>query len=164
MDDGLHAELDRIFAARDRAHMAPTIAALSEIHAQHPDDARVLYEFGGAYDTAGEEARAAELYRRALDAGLGGDLRRRCLLQYGSTLRNLDRFDESMAVFALARSEFPDAVSLAAFEAITLHAAGRVHAALGSLLEIIADHVEAAELERYKAALRGNAAYLRGLD
>lgn len=164
MDESVHAELDAIFAARDRDDMAPTIAAVAAIHHEHPDDPRVLYELAGAYDTAGEEATAVGLYQRALDAGLSGDIRRRCLLQFGSTLRNLDRFEESIALFAHARSEFPDAVSLIAFEAITLHAAGRVHAALGTLLELVADHLDAPELERYKPALRGNAAYLRDLD
>lgn len=164
MDESVHAELDAIFAARDRNNMAPTIAAVTAIAAAHPDDPRVLYELAGAYDTAGDEATAAGLYQRALDAGLDGDIRRRCLLQFGSTLRNLDRFEESIALFAQARSEFPHAVSLAAFEAITLHAAGHVHAALGSLLDLVADHVDSPELERYKPALRGNAAYLRDLD
>ncbi len=164
MDERVHAELDAIFAARDRDDMAPTIAAVAAIHTEHPDDPRVLYELAGAYDTAGEEVTAVGLYQRALDAGLSGDIRRRCLLQFGSTLRNLDRFDESIAVFAQARSEFPDAVSLVAFEAITLHAAGHVHAALGTLLDLVADHIDTPELERYKPALRGNAAYLRELD
>jgi tetratricopeptide (TPR) repeat protein len=164
VNERLHAELDRIFAVRDRDNMAPTIAALKDIYEQHPEDPRVLYEFGGAYDTAGEETTAAGLYQRALDAGLDGDIRRRCLLQYGSTLRNLDRFEESIALFALAREEFPGAVSLAAFEAITLHAAGHVRAAFGSLLELIADRIDAPELERYKPALRGNAAYLRSVE
>ncbi|WP_298254220.1 tetratricopeptide repeat protein [uncultured Arthrobacter sp.] len=50
--------------------MAPTISALLEILQQHPEDPRVLYEVGGAYDTAGEEATAADLYERAMAAGL----------------------------------------------------------------------------------------------
>lgn len=164
MSTALDDELDRIFAARDRDDMAPTIAALLPLAEQHPDDARVLYELAGAYDTAGEEEKAAELYERAMAAGLHGDARRRCSLQYGSTLRNLGRLDESLAVFARARSEFPDSVALAAFEALTLHAAGRPSTALANLLVVLADHVHADELDRYKAALRGNAEYLVSLD
>jgi tetratricopeptide (TPR) repeat protein len=164
MADDLNVDLDRIFAERDRDNMAPTIAALIPIYDQHPSDARVLYELGGAYDTAGQEATAVGFYQRALDEGLSGDMRRRCLLQFGSTLRNLGRLQESASLFALARGEFPNSVSLGAFEALTLHAAGLGNSAVGSLLELLADHVEANELERYKPALRGNAEYLRGLD
>jgi tetratricopeptide (TPR) repeat protein len=157
----LDDQLDAIFAARNRDDMAPTIAALLPLLEQHPDNPRVLYEVGGAYDTAGHEEEAVGFYERAIAAGLHGDLARRCALQYGSTLRNLGRFDESLAVFARARAEHPDSPSLAAFEALTLHAAGRMDAAVAALLDVIADHVVSEDLERYKPALRGNAEYLR---
>jgi tetratricopeptide (TPR) repeat protein len=164
MSDALEARLDGIFAARDREDMGPTIDALLPIHDEHPENPRVLYELGGAYDTAGDEATALGFYEQAMEKGLTGDLRRRCFLQYGSTLRNLGRLDESLQVFARARSEFPESVALGAFEALTLHAAGRVNTALASLLELLADHVAAPEVERYKPALRGNARYLLSLD
>ena len=45
---------------------------------EHPHNPRVLYEVGGAYDTAGEEAIALEFYEQAMSEGLVGDLRRRC--------------------------------------------------------------------------------------
>jgi len=164
MSTELHIEVDRIFAARDRNNMGPTIAALLHIYELHPLDPRVLYEVGGAYDTAGDETTALGFYERAMTEGLDGDLRRRCFLQYGSTLRNLGRVDESVAVFAQARREFPDSVALGAFESLSLHAAGQVNTALGSLLTLLADHVHSDEIERYKPAMRGNAEYLVSLD
>jgi tetratricopeptide (TPR) repeat protein len=105
--ESLDAQLDRIVAARDRDDMAPTIAALLPLLEQHPDDARVLYEVGGAYDTAGEEATALDLYERAEAAGLAGDVLRRCYLQHGSTLRNLGRVDESRARVTRGPPEIP---------------------------------------------------------
>jgi tetratricopeptide (TPR) repeat protein len=164
MSNELHNELERIFAVRDRDNMGPTIAALLPLHEKHPHNPRILYEVGGAYDTAGDETTALSFYERAMRGGLKGDVRRRCYLQYGSTLRNLGRVDESVAVFARARSEFPDSVALGAFESLTLHAAGQVNTALGSLLALLADHVHAEELDRYKPAMRGNAKYLASLD
>jgi tetratricopeptide (TPR) repeat protein len=164
MADTLEAQLDRIFAARDREDMGPTIDALLPLFDEYPENPRVLYELGGAYDTAGEEATALGFYERSMEKGLAGDIRRRCHLQYGSTLRNLGRIDESLQVFARARTEFPDSVALGAFEALTFHAAGRVDTALANLLELLADHVDAPELDRYKPALRGNAEYLLSLD
>ena len=95
---------------------------------------------------------------------LDADVRRRCCLQYGSTLRNVGRLDESVTVFAQARSEFPDSVALGAFKSLSLRAAGQVNTALGSLLALLADHVHSEEIERYKPALRGNAEYLTSLD
>jgi len=164
MNVALNDELDRIFEARDRNNMAPTIAALLPLREEHPHNPRVLYEVGGAYDTAGEEAIALEFYEQAMSEGLVGDLRRRCYLQYGSTLRNLDRLDKSMAVFATARLEFPDSVALGVFESLTFHAAGNTNTSLGCLLKLLADHVHAEDLDRYKPAIRGNAEYLISLD
>lgn len=164
MTNNLDDELDRVFAARNRDDMAPTIAALLPLYEQHPRNPRVLYEIGGAYDTAGHESVVLDFYERAMSAGLAGDVRRRCYLQYGSTLRNLGRVDESIALFARARVEFPDSVSLGVFESLSLHAAGRANTALASLMTLLADHVHSDEIDRYKPAMRGNADYLASLD
>jgi tetratricopeptide (TPR) repeat protein len=163
-DPELHARLDEIFAARDRARMAPTIAAFLEVLAEHPDDPAVLYEVGGAYDTDGQEETARGYYRRAMAAGLEGRRLRQCFLQLGSTLRNLGRLDESLAVFDEGIALFPESESLGLFRALTLHAMGRPSAALGAVLTVIADRFPTAEVQRYEAALRGNAAFLASLD
>lgn len=90
-------------------------------------------------------------YEEAMLQSLGGDHVRRCYLQNGSTLRNVGRRDDSVRVFAVAQQQFPDSVSLQAFEALTLHDAGRPSPALGSALELIADHVA----DRRTGSLRG---------
>ncbi len=162
-ETSLDEQLDAIFAARDRDNMQPTITAFEALLHAHPDHPRVEYEVGGSHDTAGNETIALEHYQRALQLGLSGDIRRRCLLQYASTLRNLDRLDESLRVFDDAIKEFPDSVSLPVFRALTLHAFGRPNAALAALLMVIADHVDEPELVRYQPAIRGNAAHVAGL-
>ena len=159
----LDARMDRIFAARDRDAMQPTIDAFERLLAEHPDNPRLVYEVGGAYDTAGEEETALGFYTRALELGLEGELRRRCLLQYASTLRQLDRFEESLDVLNRAILEFPSSPSLRVWKALTLHASGRGNGGFALLLETIADHVGSPEIARYEAALRGNAEYIRDL-
>lgn len=163
-DAALRARLDEIFAARDRGQMAPTIAAFLEVLEEHPDDAAVLYEVGGSYDTDGQEEVALDYYQRAIRAGLDGHWLRQCYLQYGSTLRNLGRFDDSLTVFDEGLALFPESESLGIFRALTLHAAGRPSAALGTVLTVIADRFSTPEVQRYEAALRGNAEYLISLD
>jgi tetratricopeptide (TPR) repeat protein len=163
-DPALLEHLRELFDARDRDDMEPTIRALREVLAEHPDDAHVLYEVGGAYDTAGEEETAAGYYERALDAGLSGDTLRRCLLQYGSTLRNLGRFDDSLAALDRALELFPGSESVRVWHALSLHAAGRSDAAVAELMEVAVDGIPTPDLQRYQAAIRGNAEYLRSLD
>ena len=159
----LDEELDRIFAARDREDMKPTIDALLPLLEEHPVNARVLYEVGGAHDTAGNGHTARSYYEQALRAGLSGDLLRRCYVQYGSTLRNLGEFDGALDVFTRARQAFPDSASLAVFHAISLHASSRLDEAVASLLEVIADGAGSPEIERYKPAIAANARYIRSL-
>jgi tetratricopeptide (TPR) repeat protein len=155
----LAATIKAAFARRDRANMQPTIDFFENLLVEHPGNPYVLYEVGGSYDTAGQEEKALPYYEQALP-GLTGDTKRRCLLQYGSTLRNLERYDESLDVFLQASKEFPESDSLRVFKALTLHAAGRQDKALATLLLVIADRVDTPEIKRYEAAIRGNAEYL----
>ncbi|AJT42238.1 tetratricopeptide repeat protein [Psychromicrobium lacuslunae] len=157
----LEAAIREGFERRDRENMAPTIDYFERLLAEHPDNPFVLYEVGGSYDTDGQEERAVSYYERALAGGLSGDTRRRCLLQYGSTLRNLDRFADSLEVFAQARAEFPESDSLRVFQALSLHAAEKYDQALAELLLLSADRIDSDEIRRYEAAIRGNAEYLK---
>ncbi|MFC9687754.1 tetratricopeptide repeat protein [Kribbella sp. NPDC056951] len=158
----LAATIEAAFAQRDRDNMQPTIDFFEALLVEHPDNPYVLYEVGGAYDTDGQEEKAVGYYEQALPS-LTGEIRRKCLLQYGSTLRNLDRFDESLEIFKKACAEFPESDSLRVFKALTLHAADRKDKALATLLLVIADRLETPEIKRYEAAIRGNAEYLANL-
>lgn len=160
----LEAAIRQIFERRDRADMQPTIDAFLALLAEHPGQPEVLYEVGGSYDTAGEEQTALGYYEAAMAAGLSGDSLRKCLMQYGSTLRILGRYDESLVALDRALAEYPDSASVRAFHALALHAAGRSDGAVGELLELVADGIRIPDVLRYEASLRGNAAYLTQLD
>jgi tetratricopeptide (TPR) repeat protein len=152
--------IERGYAQRDRDNMGPTIAYFEALLAQHPDHPVLVYEVAGAYDTAGEEAVARQLYERAMDLGLDGDALRRCLCQYGSTLRWLGDHDKSLEVLDRARREFPDSDAVRVFRALTLSEAGRGDEAIGDLLAVITAHAEVTDLGRYAVGLRGLAQWL----
>jgi tetratricopeptide (TPR) repeat protein len=117
-------------------------------------EAAELYARGGEHDSAGREDQAIPLYEQALIAGLSGELRARCLLQLGSSLRNVGRVDEAVSLLRDARHEFPDFRPLRAFLALALHSAGRDGEALRELLEMIADEGEyARSLRAYATEL-----------
>lgn len=59
-----------------------------------------LFERAGAHDSTGEPERAAPLYQQALAANLSGGRRRAAVIQLASTLRNLGRADESVAMLS----------------------------------------------------------------
>ena len=122
---GLTPELEeairRGYAQRDRANMGPTIAYFESLLAGHPGHPVLVYEVAGAYDTAGQEEKARELYERALDLGLAGDTLRRCLCQYGSTLRWLGQYNASLAALDRAKRQWPESNAVRVFRALTLN-------------------------------------------
>lgn len=156
----LEAAIALGYERRDRSDMAPTIAYFADLLAAHPGHPVLTYELAGAYDTAGEEARARTLYEEALSLGLEGEPLRRCLCQYGSTLRWLGDLDASLAVLERAREAFPDSESVRVFTALTLNDLGRTDEAVGLLLGIVAQHGEVTDLGRYAAGLGGLADWL----
>jgi predicted Zn-dependent protease len=92
-------------------------------------------------------------YERALALGLRAELVPGALLQLGSTLRNLDRNDEAIAVFDDAVARFPDHVALRLFRAFALATAGRDREALVDVLDLARTRIDAPEVDRYRGSL-----------
>jgi tetratricopeptide (TPR) repeat protein len=137
-----------------------TVGYFRDLLRQHPADARALFEYAGALDFADREAEAAPVYEQAFSAGLDGDDLRRGLIQYGSTLRNLGRFDEAVSVLRRADEQFPGHDSVAAFLALALTSAGRGQEAVARLINLALDRIGGEDLEHYRRALRQYAAEL----
>ncbi|HEY2938015.1 MAG TPA: tetratricopeptide repeat protein [Gaiellaceae bacterium] len=74
-------------------------------------NAHELFEEAGRHDTGGRPAEAIRLYEQALAAGLGEDERPRALLQLGSSLRNVGRIDEAVAMLQEALAELLNAIA-----------------------------------------------------
>jgi tetratricopeptide (TPR) repeat protein len=159
VDAALQAAIDVGYDQRDRADMAPTIAYFRRLLEQHPENAVVVYEVAGAYDTSGDEETALGYYERALSLGLGGDVLRRCLCQYASTLRWLGRYDDSLRALERAQREFPDSDAVSVFRALTLNDAGNTDAAVAELLALVTRHDDT-DLGRWRDGLRGLAEWL----
>jgi tetratricopeptide (TPR) repeat protein len=160
-DPELEAAIALGYERRDRTDMAPTIAYFEELLAERPGHPILTYEVAGAYDTAGQETEARIRYEEALRLGLSGENLRRCLCQYGSTLRWLREYDASLAVLERGLREFPESDSVRVFHALTLHEAGRHDEALAEMLTIVTDHADVTDLGRYATGLAGLANWFR---
>ncbi len=118
-------------------------------------DPVALFERAGARDSAGLEAEAEVLYRRALDAGLDPERRTRATIQLASTIRNLGKIDEARE---LLRTEYereprgPLHDAAAAFYALALVSAGEAERAASIVLQALAPH-----LPRYTRSVTGYA-------
>ncbi len=154
--------IEQGWAAARREDAGATVGYFRDLLRQHPGDARALFEYAGALDYAGREAEAAPVYEQAFSAGLDGDDLRRGLIQYGSTLRNLGRFDEAVSALRRADERFPGHDSVAAFLALALASAGQCHEAVARLIVLALDRIGGEDLEQYEWALRNYAAELSG--
>lgn len=159
-DRELSAAARRGWEAARRDDPAPTIRYFERLLTRHPDDAIALYHCARAHDYAGEPRLAAPLYEKAFAAGLSGSELRRGLTSYGSTLRNLHRFDEAVTALERAHRLFPDDVSVLCHLALALHSAGHPGRALAHLLDLTLARHDDPDLRANRWALGNYAAAL----
>jgi tetratricopeptide (TPR) repeat protein len=125
------------------------------------DDARREYEIGSEHDSAGREAEAIPHYERTLELGLPDELVPGALLQLGSSLRNVGRIDDALAVLGDGVSRFPEHAALRVFRAFALATAGRDREALVDVLHLARTRIDAPDVQRYARSLEN---YTRDLD
>src|SRR5437764_13326772 len=106
-------------------------------------DAITEYEAGGEHDSAGRADAAIAHYERALELGLPDELVPRCLVQLGSSLRNIGRLDDALTLFDDAVARHPDDAALRLFRAFALADAGRDREALVHVLHLARTRIDA---------------------
>ncbi|GAC1518510.1 MAG: tetratricopeptide repeat protein [Chloroflexota bacterium] len=144
------------WASIDQRSEADFLAAIETLASELPPDSGVgHFERAASLDSTGHPDLAVPLYREALARGLTGERRRRAVIQLASSLRNLDRPEESVALLTTeldaASDDLDDAVR--AFLALALVDVGREREAVSLALAALAPH-----LPRYQRSL---AAYAR---
>lgn len=160
---GWERRVEALWAGFDDSTPAGFLARAEELAAELPDGhPAAAYELASAHDALDGEERAAAYYRDALAAGLSGPRRRRAVVQYASTLRNLGRAEESIGLLTTEREttsdELDDAVE--AFLALALADAGRAREATGLALAALAPHLAeyGRSVTHYARALRADPA------
>jgi hypothetical protein len=152
-------ELAALWAMLDELDAPDFVARMDRHAARLPAcDAVALFERGGARDSTGHSNLAVPLYEQALAAGLSGERRRRAVIQMASSLRNLGRPAESVALLTAEQAAGSDALddAVAATLALALVDAGREREAVATAVEALARH-----LTRYQRSLRNYARLLR---
>lgn len=159
MSDDWQDRVDAVWADGSLGEL-DVVAAIDALAAERADDDPIaLFERAGARDSAGLEADAEALYRRALEIGLDDERRTRATIQLASTIRNLGKIDEALAMLRAEYERKPggdlhDAV--AAFYALALASADDPAQAASVALTALAPH-----LTRYTRSVTGYAAELR---
>jgi tetratricopeptide (TPR) repeat protein len=133
---------DRVAAlwADDAIDDQERIDRMQVIACTAPHPAVGAFELGGAFDSGGREAQADVHYASATAAGLDTvDPARaaQMVVQHASTLRNLGRIDEAIAMLRNAPEHPTTGAAPKVFLALALHSAGRHDEALRVVIEAI---------------------------
>lgn len=137
---------------------AEFVALIEELAAELDEGSAVAaFERACSFDSTGHPDRAVPLYRRALEIGLTGERRRRAVIQLASSLRNLGRPQESIALLTEERrapsDDLDDAVR--ATLALALTDVGREREAVSLAITALARH-----LPRYQRSMTNYARLL----
>lgn len=153
-DHEITATDDRVRSLNRAGRFVEALQAAQDLVTHFPDNPRAHFVLAGTFDFQDREADAVTPYQRAWELGLTGDDVPRFYVQYGSTLRNVGQFDESVRVLREGRERFPDNAAIRAFLALALFSAGRDAEALATALTVLTENAEAVDLKGYERALR----------
>ena len=122
-----------------------------------PGSARAAFERACSLDSTGHSDRAVPLYREALEIGLTGENRRRAVIQMSSSLRNLGRPEESVALLTAEMDAGSDHLddAVRATLALALTDVGREREAVALAVGALARH-----LPRYQRSMANYARQL----
>ena len=142
------AELWATIGEFEPADFRARIGALAdELPSGHPV---AYFERASAHDSTGQGEEAVPLYRKALEAGLTGERRRRAVIQMASTLRALGNAETSVELLTAERDNGSDNLddAVTAFLALALIDVGREREAAALALGALSRH-----LPRYNRSL-----------
>jgi hypothetical protein len=133
-------------------------ALIEKLASELPEgDGVADFERACAFDSTGHSDKAVPLYRAALEAGLTGERRRRAVIQMSSSLRNVGRPQESVALLTAeleaGSDHLDDAVK--ATLALALTDVGREREAVSLAVGALAKH-----LPRYQRSMANYARLL----
>ena len=131
--------------------MRNSLAAVVET----PND--VMAHIRAAYicDRLGRNKQAIKNYDAAWNLGIPKRMRCEFFIGYGSTLRNVGRFSDSVKILTIASKEFPRNRAIRVFLAFSLYSSKRYQEAMTTLLDVvIALDSHAIDLKQYNRAIK----------
>lgn len=145
--------VDDVRALREAGQHEKHLAAARSLVTERPSDVLAQIEAAYGHDRNGLEHQAIRHYDEAYRLGVPPELRRGFLVGYGSTLRNVGRHDDAVAILGQAVADDPGYPAFGAFLALALLSAGHPRAALAAMLGVTLDVARPGAFDRYERAL-----------
>lgn len=144
VSDDWETRLSQLWSSIDEHDEGEFVVLIDRLVAQLPAGSAIgLFERGAALDSTGHSDLAIPLYKAALDAGLVGARRRRAVIQMASSLRNIGKPQDAVALLRSELAGEPDALTGAvrAFLALALVDVGREREAVGVALTALSEYL-----------------------
>ena len=136
--------LAAVWATLDDRDEEQFVAAIDDLVAELPEGSAIgPFERACAFDSTGHSDLAVPLYQTALDIGLTGTRRRRAVIQMASSMRNIGKAREAVALLSAELETEPDELSGAvrAVLALCLVNVGREREAVGVALTALSEYL-----------------------
>jgi len=145
--------LAEVRALREAGKQDEHLAAARVLAGEEPANVEAQLEAAYAHDRVGREREAIVYYDAAYRLGVPDADKRVFYVGFGSTLRNVGRADESVAVLAQAIAEDPGYAPFHAFLALALFSSGHPREALAAMLGVALEVAKAGAFDHYERAL-----------
>jgi hypothetical protein len=136
--------LAAVWATLDDRDEEQFIAAINDLVAELPAESAIgPFERACAFDSTGHSDLAVPLYQSALDIGLTGTRRRRAVIQMSSSMRNIGKAQEAVALLSAELEAEPDELTGAvrAVLALSLVSVGREREAVAVALTALSEYL-----------------------
>jgi tetratricopeptide (TPR) repeat protein len=143
--------LAAVWATLDDRDEEQFVAAIDDLVAELPDESAIRpFERACAFDSTGHSDLAVPLYKSALDIGWTSTRRRRAVIQMASSMRNIGKAQEAVALLSAELEAEPDELTGAvrAVLALSLVNVGREREAVAVALTALSEY-----LPRYNRSL-----------
>jgi len=150
--------LKDLWATLDDRDEQQFVDAVNDLVAELPPASAVgLFERACAFDSTGHSDLAVPLYKAALAAGVVGERRRRSVIQMSSSMRNIGRAEDAIALLSAELDGEADALTGAvrAVLALCLVDVGREREAVSVALTALSEY-----LPRYNRSMANYACLL----
>jgi hypothetical protein len=136
--------LAAVWATLDDRDEEQFVAAIDDLVAELPSESAIgQFERACAFDSTGHSDLAVPLYKSALDIGLTGTRRRRAVIQMASSMRNIGKAQEAVALLSAELEAEPDELTGAvrAVLALSLVNVGREREAVAVALTALSEYL-----------------------
>ncbi|OXM17068.1 tetratricopeptide repeat protein [Paenibacillus herberti] len=148
-------------AKQDQEILAAVREDLLTLLSEYPEDAETNYQTGIVHDNSGLGKEAIPFYEKALELGLSGADRERCLMGLGSTYRYWGHYEKSVETLRRGRDEFPENKAIRVFLSMALYNTGQYKESVELLIANLMESTTDEKLQYFK---RGILAYNEDLD